>query len=163
VETQNRAEFEKTLAALPLATYRAGETILSVGSKTAQLLFLKSGAVAILKDSVEIARVEQPGAVIGEISALLDQPHTADVRALKDSQFQVADAAMFSKDPIAVLYVARILASRLIAADEGLVELKKHVRTAQSPGVLNSMIETVQRALQSGEAAAERRARSQYY
>ena len=116
METQNLAEFEKTLAVLPLASYRAGETILNAGSKTAQLLFLKSGAVAILKDAVEIARVEQPGAVIGEISALLDQPHTADVRALEDSQFHVANAAMFGKDPTAVLYVARILArNRTIA------------------------------------------------
>ncbi len=145
METETHAEFEKTLAVLPLANYRAGETILEAGSKTARLLFLKSGAVAILKDSVEIARVEQPGAVIGEISALLDRPHTADVRALEDSQFYVADAAMFGKNPIAVLYVAKILARRLIAADEGLLELKK-----QSPSALNKMIAKIEEILRVG-------------
>jgi hypothetical protein len=31
--------------------------------------------------------------VFGELSVLLDQPHTADVRALEASQFHVADAA----------------------------------------------------------------------
>ena len=32
---------------------------------------------------------------VRELSALLDQPHTADVRALKASQFHVADAAAY--------------------------------------------------------------------
>ena len=102
METQNRANehalgvdgaaFAKLLALLPLANYRAGETVLTAGSKSRRLLILKSGAVVIFKDSIEIARVEESGAVFGELSALLDQPHTADVRALEDSQFHVADA-----------------------------------------------------------------------
>jgi hypothetical protein len=49
--------------------------------------------VAVAKEGVEITRVTDPGAVFGEISALLDQPHSADVRALTSSQFHVADAA----------------------------------------------------------------------
>jgi CRP/FNR family cyclic AMP-dependent transcriptional regulator len=116
--------FEEALATLPLATYRAGEPVLTAGSKSGRLLFLKSGTVVILKGSIEIARVKQPGAVFGEISALLDQAHTADVRTLEDSEFYVADAALLGKDPIAVLYIAKILAHRLVAADEGLVELR---------------------------------------
>jgi signal-transduction protein with cAMP-binding, CBS, and nucleotidyltransferase domain len=81
VETQNRANehalglhgaaFAKLLALLPLANYRAGETVLTAGSKSGRLLILKSGAVVILKDSIEIARVEESGAVFGELSALL--------------------------------------------------------------------------------------------
>ena len=77
------AALEKILAVLPLTTYPAGETILKAGTKTGRLLILKTGSVAILKDSVEIARVAHAGAVIGELSALLDQPHTADRRALR--------------------------------------------------------------------------------
>jgi CRP-like cAMP-binding protein len=58
--------------------------------------------------------VAEPGAVFGELSVLLDQPHTADVRALEASQFHVADAAaMLRVDPIALLYVATVLAQRL--------------------------------------------------
>src|SRR6266700_1635635 len=100
------AAFEKLFAALPLTTYVAGETILRAGMKTGRLLILKSGAVVILKDSIGITRVEHPGAVFGELSALLDQPHTADVRALEDSQFHVADAALLKRDPVAMVYVA---------------------------------------------------------
>ena len=115
METQNRANehalgldgaaFAKLLTLLPLANYRAGETVLTAGSKSRRLLILKSGAVVVLKDSIEIARVEEPGAVFGELSALLDQPHTADVRASKDSQFHVADPALLGSNPVALLHV----------------------------------------------------------
>jgi CRP-like cAMP-binding protein len=70
------AVFQKKLATLPLATYQADETVLSAASTTGQLLILKEGAVAIVKEGVEIARVTERGAVFGELSVLLDQPHT---------------------------------------------------------------------------------------
>ena len=70
------AVFQKKLATLPLATYQADETVLSAASTTGQLLILKEGAVAVVKEGVEIARVTEPGAVFGELSVLLDQPHT---------------------------------------------------------------------------------------
>ena len=134
------AALENVLAVLPLATYSAGEAILTAGSKSGRLLFLKSGAVVILKGSIEIATVKEPGAVLGEISALLDRPHTADVRALEASQFYIADAELLGKDPIAVLHIARILARRLVAADEGLVELKNQLHAGHPPKALSKLI-----------------------
>ena len=80
-------------ADLPLATYLADEVVLAAGSRTGRLLFLKEGAVAVIRQGTQIAIVDEPGAVFGEISALLDRPHTADVRALKPSQFYIADAS----------------------------------------------------------------------
>ena len=87
------ASFQKCLAALPLTSYQTGETVLADGSRTDQLLILRKGNVAVLKDGIEIARVTEPGAVFGEISALLDCPHTAEVRALAPSEFHVAHPA----------------------------------------------------------------------
>jgi len=104
----SNATFQQSLAALPLATYRAGETVLAAGSATGRLLILKEGAVTVVKEGVEIAKLTEPGEVLGELSALLDQPHTAEVRALEDSQFHVAStAAPLMQDPIVLLYVAR--------------------------------------------------------
>ena len=54
--------------------------MLAAGSRSGRLLILRNGAVAIIKDAIEIAKVAEPGAVFGELSALLDQPHTAGVR-----------------------------------------------------------------------------------
>jgi hypothetical protein len=58
----NVADFRRKLATFPLATYEAGETVLSAASTTGRLLILKEGAVAVLKEGVEIASVTEPGA-----------------------------------------------------------------------------------------------------
>jgi CRP/FNR family cyclic AMP-dependent transcriptional regulator len=108
-------------ADLPLATYRADEVVLAAGSRTGRLLFLKEGAVAVVRQGTEIAIVDEPGAVFGEISALLDRPHTADVRALKPSQFYIADAALLGYSAAALFYVAGVLAQRLDRANGALV------------------------------------------
>ena len=62
------------------------------------MLILKTGNVAVVKEGVKLASVTEPGAVFGEISALLDCPHTTDVRALATSQFYVAHPASL-QDP----------------------------------------------------------------
>jgi CRP-like cAMP-binding protein len=147
--------FERIIAVLPLATYRAGETVLAAGSKSGRLLILKRGAVVILKDSVEIARVKEPGAVIGELSALLDLPHTADVRALEDSQFHVADAAITAKDPIVLGHVAKILAQRIVTANGHLVELRNQFKSGQPSGALSKMLDKVQEILSIGGTSFE--------
>jgi CRP/FNR family transcriptional regulator, cyclic AMP receptor protein len=142
------AVFQRKLATLPLVTYRAGETVLSAASKTGRLLILKEGAVAVVKEGVEIARVAEPGAVFGELSVLLNQPHTADVRALEASQFHVADAAaMLRVDPIALLYVATVLAQRLDSANRGLLELKRQVQAGEPRSVIGRTVEKIEGVL----------------
>ena len=86
------AVFERRLAGLPVVRHAASEVVLTAGSKTGRLLFLRSGAVEVIKDGVKIANVSAPGAVFGDQSVLLDQPHSADVRTLEQSEFFVADA-----------------------------------------------------------------------
>ena len=147
--------FEKIVAVLPLSTYRAGETVLAAGSKSGRLLILKRGAVVVLKDSIEIARVEEPGTVFGELSALLDLPHTADVRALEDSQFHVADAALTDKDPVVLRHVAKILAQRIVAANSHLVQLTNQLKSSQPSGTLSKMLEKVQEILSIGGTSFE--------
>ena len=115
------AVFQRKLATVPLVTYH-GETVLSAASTTGRLLILKEGAVAVVKEGVEIARVTEPGAVFGELSVLLDQPHTADVRALEASQFHVADAATILRETRSRFFtLATVLAQRLDSANRGLL------------------------------------------
>jgi CRP-like cAMP-binding protein len=112
---------------MPLATYQPGETVIAAGTKTGRLLILKKGAVAIRKNGTVIAEVTEPGAVFGELSALLNQPHTADVRTLEASEFRVAHADLLVEDPVVLLYVAAILAQRLNLANEALTDMKSEV------------------------------------
>ena len=109
---------QNSIANLPLVTYQAGETVIADGSKSARLLILKKGAVAIVKEDTEIATVTGPGAVFGELSILLDQPNKVDVRALETSQFYVADGdVLLTQNPI-VMHVATVLAHQLDNAND---------------------------------------------
>ena len=133
---------------------RPGEFVFTAGSKTGQLLILKNGVVSILKDGIEITTVADPGAVFGELSALLDQPHTADVRALETSRFYVADAlGLFVQDPTAILYIAAILAGRLNTANRVVIELKKQLAAGQPHNVLGKKLEELEGLLSSGGAS----------
>ena len=147
------AVFQKRFAAFPLATYQAGETVIATGSRTGRLLMLRKGAVAIVKEAIEIAKVTEAGAVFGELSALLDQPHTADVRALETSQFHVADAALLLHDPVALLCVAAVLARRLEGANQALIELKSQIQAGQPSSVIGKTVEKIEGLLDPGGAS----------
>jgi CRP-like cAMP-binding protein len=147
----NFATLERRLAGLPVVKHRAGEIVLTAGSRTGGLLFLKSGTVEVVKDGVQIASVNAPGSVFGEQAVLLDRPHTADVRALEQSELYVADApAIFSGDPTVALYVATILARRLDAANRWLVAVKRHLQAGDPPDVIGKAVEKVEELLSYG-------------
>lgn len=137
--------WQRKLAALPLASYGAGETVFTQGTRTGQLLILKRGVVSIVKDGTEIAKVAEPGVVFGELSALLDQPHTADVRTLVASEFHVADTtALFMQDPVALLYIATVLARRLNDANQAFLELKNQLQAGQPPSLIDKTVEKIE-------------------
>ena len=140
----DREAWQSKLAALPLESFDAGETVFAEGTKTGRLMILKSGAVGIFKGDIEFAQVAEAGAVFGELSALLDQPHGADVRTLAKSEFHVADAALLMQDPAALLYVTMILARRVDGANHAFLELKSQIEAGEPPGLLEQTIDRMQ-------------------
>jgi CRP/FNR family transcriptional regulator, cyclic AMP receptor protein len=149
------AAFERRLAGLPVVKHPADQVILAAGSKTGRLFFLRSGAVEVIKDGEKIANVSAPGSVFGEQAILLDQPHTADVKTVEQSEFYVADAqAMLAGDPTVALYVAAILARRLDAANRSLIEVKHQLQAGESLSVIGKTVEKVEEQLgYSGDAS----------
>jgi len=135
---------EECLATLPVTEFQAGEAVLLAGSRSEQLLFLKKGTVAIVKDGIEIARVTQSGAVLGELSVLLNQPHSADVRAVEASQFHVASPYILAREPLVLFFVAEILARRLNATNRVLVELRTQLKAGQRGAVVEKTIEKME-------------------
>jgi CRP/FNR family transcriptional regulator, cyclic AMP receptor protein len=136
--------WQKRLDALPLATYEAGATVFAEGTKTGRLLILKSGAVSIMKGEIEFAEVSEPGAVFGELSALLDEPHSADVVARETSEFHVADAAALLQDPAALLYVTMVLARRIDVANSGLLQLKIMLAAGEPVGLIDATLDKIE-------------------
>jgi CRP/FNR family cyclic AMP-dependent transcriptional regulator len=146
--------FQERLSDLPIATYQTGESVLAAGARTGQLLILKKGAVSIVKETIEIAKVTEVGAVLGELSALLDQPHTADVQALEPSEFYVADAAaLLVQDPVVLLYVAAVLAKRLDGANRAVIELRNQFQAGQPASKIGKAIDKLQELLGPGGAS----------
>jgi CRP/FNR family transcriptional regulator, cyclic AMP receptor protein len=140
----DREVWQEKLAALPLESFDAGETVFVEGTKTGRLLILKSGAVSIFKGDVEFAQVNEPGAVFGELSALLDAPHSADIRTLEKSEFHVADAATLLQDPTALLYVTVVLARRIDAANQGLLQLKIMLEAGEPRGLIDKTLDGIE-------------------
>jgi CRP-like cAMP-binding protein len=117
-------------------------------------LILKKGTVAIVKEDIEIAKVAEPGAVFGELSILLNQPHTADVRAVETSQFHIADAtALLAQNPIAALYVATVLAHRLDGANHALIQLKNQLQSGEPHSVVAKTVSKMEGLLAVGGAS----------
>jgi CRP/FNR family transcriptional regulator, cyclic AMP receptor protein len=144
-EQHYSSAWQDSLAALPGATFGPGETVVSQGRKTGRLLILKKGAVSIVKNGIEITRVSEPGAVFGELSALLDEPHTADVRTVTPSEFYVADAtALLTREPAALLHVTTLLARRLDLANRGLLEIKSELEASESSGLIHSTLAKIE-------------------
>jgi CRP/FNR family transcriptional regulator, cyclic AMP receptor protein len=144
--------WEKRLATLPLAAYGAGETVFAEGTKTGRLLILKAGLVSVIKGGTEIAQVAEPGVIFGELSALLDQPHTADVRTLAPSTFYVADGRTILRgDPTVTLYVAAVLAQRLATVNRYLVEVRTRMaQTDQPRRLFEDTLDNIGRTLRYG-------------
>jgi CRP/FNR family transcriptional regulator, cyclic AMP receptor protein len=139
------ANFQRKLASFPLATYQVGECVLAAGSSTNRLLILKEGLVEVVKEGVQIAKVREPGAVFGELSVLLGQPHCADIHAMEASQFHVADGPTLLRiDPIGLLYVATVLAQRLDSANQRLLELKRQIQAGEPRSVIGKTAEKME-------------------
>jgi len=76
------------------------------------------------------------------------------VRALKTSQFHVADAAaLLVQDPIALLYVATVLARRLDGANQALIELKSQLQAGQPRNVIGITVEKMEGLLAASGAS----------
>lgn len=105
----------------------AGSEVLHEGVRTGHLYILIEGRLEVIKGDAVVASVVEPGAVLGEMSVLLDTAHTATVRAAQDSTiYEIDDAAAFlRKQPAAAILIARMLAQRLNVANTYLADLKR--------------------------------------
>ena len=108
-------------------TVPAGTLVVHEGGRTGHLYVLIEGRLEVTKGDTVVATIAEPGAVLGEMSVLLDQPHTATVRAASDSIiYEIDDADSFLRQqPGVALLIARILAQRLNAANTYLADIKR--------------------------------------
>ena len=114
-------------AELPQRRCAAGSTIFEQGDVGGSVFVLVEGTVSIERDDTVLAVLDTPGAVLGEMSTVLQRPASASVRAMTDSTlFEATDGAAFLREhPDVLLEVARTLATRLDNLTGHLVDVKR--------------------------------------
>ena len=82
------------LIGVPKEHISARDIIIEEGKPGTSCYVLIDGEVAVNIKDQEIAKVSQPGAIVGEMSALLGGSRRATVYATRDSEFYVIDDLM---------------------------------------------------------------------
>jgi CRP/FNR family cyclic AMP-dependent transcriptional regulator len=125
----------------------AGALVIHEGHTTGHLYVLIEGRLEVVKGDTVVATITEPGAVLGEMSVLLDKPHTATVRAASGSViYEINDAASFMRQqPAVAILIARLLAQRLNVANTYLADIKRQYaghgnHLAMVGDILQSMI-----------------------
>lgn len=134
---------------LPERSLPAGEVVMAEGVRDGMLFILAEGAVEVLKGDFQINTFTDAGAVFGEISVLLDTPHTATVRTLVPSRFYVVERPdeFLRSAPEISLHVARLLAKRLHAMTTYLVDLKHQFEDHESHlGMVDEVLDALTHA-----------------
>jgi len=133
-------------ADLPVESFAEGDVLIEQGSDPHRLLVLASGSVTVERDGVPVARIDAPGAVFGEMAAVLGKGATATVRATSPGAVHVADdpEAFFMERPEATLAVLRTTASRLDGMTQYVVDIKSQFADAQGHlGMVDQILDTL--------------------
>jgi CRP-like cAMP-binding protein len=135
----------EALRGQPVRSMTEGETLLSQNGTDRVLFVLVEGAVEVIKDDVEVARCSDPGAVFGDLSVLLDIPHTASVRTTQLSKVIVVEnpRAFLEQNPPACLHVCELLARRLDAVNKYLVDVKRQYEGHDHIGMVDGVLDTL--------------------
>ena len=127
----------------PELAVRSGECLIEENVRADRLFVLKRGAVDVVRGGVRVVQIREPGAFLGEISAVLGATPTADVVAAEDSIVHVVDDASASVRQSAEITfaIAQLLARRLSAVTAYLVDLKRqYADTSTHLGVMDQVL-----------------------
>ena len=102
------------------------ETLFVEDEESTDLYVLLQGSLGIYRDEIHVATIDEPLAIVGEISALTKRPRAASVRALHQSTVVVVEEPdeLFDEYPQLAIKLAKILAGRLADTNGRFVEAK---------------------------------------
>lgn len=114
-------------ADMPEIRVAKGDMLIEEATRTDRLYVLKSGAFEVVRNGVRVVSISEPGAFMGEISAVLGSAPTASVVAAQDSTVHVVDnaSALVQQQPHLTFAIAQLLARRLSAVTAYLVDIKR--------------------------------------
>lgn len=107
--------------------FAPGDVLIREGGQDGTLYILIDGQVEVLRKDTQVSYIDEPGSIFGEMSVLLDMPHSATVKALSETRaYVIEDAIKFlMSDPAIAIEVASLLARRLYYTTSYLVDLQQ--------------------------------------
>ena len=138
---------------LPAVAFERGSVLITEGKGRGPLFVLVSGSVDVLRGGIKVARIETPGAIFGEMSALLDMPHTATVQAVSDVRVHMIENTnqFIQSRPEIGVQVACLLARRLLDATTLFVDATRNYADRDSR--LGKIVDTVEAIIHGGRDA----------
>lgn len=129
----------------PPRSLKPGEALVTVGETSGELYVLESGRLTVEREGFAIATISEPGALIGEMSALLGIDHSATVRAETATTVRVVDNAIafLERTPLVALQVATLACERLNATSALLVELRRQEAGKAEHGLLSRILSSL--------------------
>lgn len=127
-------------------TFAAGAIVIAQGDTSHKLFVLIEGTVEVLKGDVQVYVTSEPGALFGEISVLLNIPHTASVRAISACRaYVIGEADAFLRSCPEMTYnLSRLLAQRLNSVTSYLADLKTQFEEHQDHlSLVDEVLETL--------------------
>ncbi len=131
--------------AQPMQVIAPGHVLITQGAPGGDIFILEEGRLSVSRDGIKIANVITPGALLGEMSVLLDRPSSATVKAETEARVRVIRnaRAILERDPALTLMVASLVASRLDTTSAFLVGLTKEFTGRTEQGLLARILSMV--------------------
>jgi len=122
----------ETSSVLNQQQFPAGAVLIPEGGKLNTLFVLRSGELEVSREGIVVTTIRQPGTIFGEMSVLLDAPHSATVRAVTQAEVYVIPSAIevLEQRPQLLLQIARLLARRVSNTTASLVALERSAAEA---------------------------------
>jgi CRP/FNR family cyclic AMP-dependent transcriptional regulator len=131
----------KAAGSLPLTVLGAGAVLVNQGTRSGKLFILKSGDLEVVRDGSVVAGFTDPGSIVGEMSILLDVPHSATVRSRLGAEVHVADdpEAFLEANPGIARHITETLALRLQKTTALLVDMRQQAKEREDHEMLDKI------------------------
>lgn len=143
------ADILEQVAESPQFAVDDGVAILVEGERSSSIYVLVSGELEVQRRGRGVVRISEPGAIVGELGLLLDQPASADVVAVGPTVVHELEGSdeFFARHPQFMGYLAMMLAKRLLLVSTYLTDLQDQFADSSTtlglvPTVLRELLDT---------------------
>lgn len=128
------SSIQHRMTSLPCVEVASGTELIEEGVPTGRLYCVESGAFDVIRGGVRVVTIREPGAFLGEMSALLGTAPSASVVCTEPGRVRMIEQAdrAIRDDPELLHAIAVLVARRLQAVTAYLVDIKRQYADADS-------------------------------